>query len=168
MSSECLLRLLCRLSEAGNSPNSRHLEVSLLAIKGKDDGGARWKEDFSKGHVRCQRNFARNNRHASSDGQKRECSTPTTSFTLMGEYVHVNIYIWPLISTFWKAADLAPSKNLRALPVRSFTSPSSFSSRKLCPPWSQMNLALSSSDSKPSSSVTKRSLTSGLYLSPRQ
>lgn len=71
--------------------------------------------------------------------------------------------IWPLMSTFLYEAFRAGSKNLRALPVSNLTSPSR-SSRKAWPPRSHMNRALSSSDSKPSSSVKKRSLTSGLYL----
>lgn len=75
-----------------------------------------------------------------------------------------HVQIWPLMSTLLKAFARAASKRLPALPVRN-TIVSEWSSRRCWPPKSRMNCAESASDSNPSSSVTNRSLTSGLYLS---
>jgi len=73
--------------------------------------------------------------------------------------------ICPLISTFPNALVFARWKIEPAFPLRNRTSPSLSSSRVLSSgTWSRINWQASSSDSKPSSSVTKRNRTSGLYL----
>lgn len=72
-------------------------------------------------------------------------------------------YIWPLMSTTRWASALARSNSEPALPVNSLTVPF-FSSRVSSAEWSRMKRAVCSSDSKPSSSVMNRILTSGLYL----
>lgn len=73
--------------------------------------------------------------------------------------------ICPLISTCPNALVFAMWKIEPALPLRNRTSPSRSSRRVLSSDtWSRINWQASSSDSKPSSSVTKRNRTSGLYL----
>jgi hypothetical protein len=72
-------------------------------------------------------------------------------------------HICPLMSTTLCAWDLASSKSRPALPVKSLTCPS-LSSSSSPEAYSRIKRAPCSSDSKPSSSVINRILTSGLYL----